>query len=93
MKPPLFRLAAGLLVLLAVGVRSLEWPLVFPGDGRVWLDPFDGAYRAGWEPQQILDAIRDKQARNEARTWPDWRTAPRDKAIEHVRGGALRGDQ
>jgi dolichyl-diphosphooligosaccharide--protein glycosyltransferase len=46
MNPHLFRLAAGLLVLLAVGVRSLEWPLVFPGDGRVWLDPFDGAYRA-----------------------------------------------
>ncbi len=29
--------------------------------------------------------ILDKQARNEARTWPDWRAADRDKAIEHIR--------
>lgn len=26
-----------------------------------------------------------KQTRNEARDWPDWRTASPDKAIEHVR--------
>lgn len=26
-----------------------------------------------------------KQARNERRDWPDWRTADPDKAIEHVR--------
>jgi len=26
-----------------------------------------------------------KQDRNELRDWPDWRTAPADKAIEHVR--------
>ena len=30
-------------------------------------------------------AIKAKQARNEARTWPDWRTASPDKAIEHDR--------
>ena len=30
-------------------------------------------------------AIVAKQARNEARTWPDWRTAPLDRAIEHDR--------
>lgn len=30
--------------------------------------------------------IVGKQTRNEARNWPDWRTADRDKAIEHVRG-------
>lgn len=29
--------------------------------------------------------ILDKQTRNEARSWPDWRTAPADKAIEHDR--------
>lgn len=29
--------------------------------------------------------ILAKQSRNEARTWPDWRTADRNKAIEHVR--------
>ncbi len=35
-----------MLVLLALAARSLDWPLVFPGDGQVWLDPFDGAYHA-----------------------------------------------
>lgn len=31
--------------------------------------------------------IRAKQSKNEARTWPDWRTADKGKAIEHVRTG------
>ena len=44
--PLLFRGAAALLVLLAVGVRSLEWAPILPGDGSVWLLPFDGAYHA-----------------------------------------------
>lgn len=29
--------------------------------------------------------IRGKQTRNEARQWPDWRTASADSAIEHVK--------
>lgn len=50
----------------------------------------DGAWRAGHTPEEIAQAIADKQARNEARQWPDWRTAEIGKAIEHVRqsGGA-----
>lgn len=32
--------------------------------------------------------IEVKQARNEARDWPDWRTMSADKAIEHIRGAA-----
>lgn len=31
-------------------------------------------------------AILTKQQKNERRDWPDWRTAPVGKAIEHVRG-------
>lgn len=62
-----------------------------PTDVTEWVDviilAFDGAWRAGWEPQQIIDAIKAKQARNEARTWPDWRTAAPDKAIEHLTEG------
>jgi hypothetical protein len=54
-----------------------------------WVDviilAIDGAWRCGADPQAILDAIRDKQAINESRVWPDWRTAPRDRAIEHDR--------
>ena len=60
-----------------------------PTDLSEWVDViilgFDGAWRAGHEPQAIIDAIKAKQARNEARTWPDWRTADSDKAIEHDR--------
>lgn len=54
-----------------------------------WVDlvilAFDGALRSGADPQEILDAVRDKQVRNEARRWPDWRTMSEDEAIEHVR--------
>lgn len=59
-----------------------------------WVDiiilAFDGAWRAGHEPQAIIDAVKAKQAKNEARDWPDWRGVPADQAIEHVRvaGGA-----
>lgn len=60
-----------------------------PTDVEEWVDvlilAFDGAWRAGWEPQQIIDAIKAKQAKNEAREWPDWRTMSQDHAIEHVR--------
>lgn len=54
-----------------------------------WFDvvilAFDGAWRAGWLPQEIIDGIVAKQTKNEGRVWPDWRTADPDKAIEHDR--------
>lgn len=60
-----------------------------PDDLSEWVDvvilALDGAWRAGHEPQQIIDAIVAKQARNEARVWPDWRTADPNRAIEHDR--------
>lgn len=60
-----------------------------PLDLSEWVDvlilAFDGAWRAGWQPQEIIDAIRAKQTKNEGRSWPDWRTAPPDTAIEHIR--------
>lgn len=60
-----------------------------PDDIEEWVDlillALDGAWRAGFEPQQIVEGIDAKQAKNEARDWPDWRTADPDKAIEHVR--------
>lgn len=34
--------------------------------------------------QLVVAAIHAKQNKNEARNWPDWRTADPDKAIEHV---------
>ena len=60
-----------------------------PLDLGEWVDviilALDGAWRAGQEPQQIIDAIKAKQAKNESRDWPDWRLMPEDRAIEHVR--------
>jgi protein-tyrosine-phosphatase len=60
-----------------------------PADLMEWVDvillALDGAWRAGHEPAAIAAGIAAKQARNEGRQWPDWRTADPDKAIEHVR--------
>jgi hypothetical protein len=56
-----------------------------------WIDvatlALDGAWRAGYSPDQIIAEILANQDGNEARTWPDWRTANPDKAIEHDRTG------
>ena len=60
-----------------------------PGDLKEWIDvvilALDGAWRAGYQPQQIIDGLVAKQTKNEARAWPDWRTVPEGKAIEHDR--------
>lgn len=59
--------------------------------GFEWIDviilAFDGALRAGHEPGVIIQQMIDKQAKNERRDWPDWRTMSEDEAIEHIRGG------
>lgn len=64
-----------------------------PDDLTEWADiiilALDGAQRTGAEPQAIIDAVKAKQAKNEARTWPDWRTADPSKAIEHDRTGEV----
>lgn len=60
-----------------------------PHDLGEWVDviilALDGAWRSGHGPQQIIDAIVAKQARNERRVWPNWRSATPGKAIEHDR--------
>ncbi|MCB2412368.1 DUF550 domain-containing protein [Demequina sp. TTPB684] len=54
-----------------------------------WVDviilALDGALRTGVPAQEVLDAVLAKQQHNEAREWPNWRTQPKDRAIEHVR--------
>lgn len=56
-----------------------------------WIDVvilgLDGCWRSGVSPDEIIAALVHKQAKNEARKWPDWRTMPADKAIEHDRTG------
>lgn len=52
-----------------------------------WVDvillALDGAWRCGATPTEICQGIAKKQKINEKRKWPDWRTADKDKAIEH----------
>lgn len=63
-----------------------------PTDLSEWVDviilAMDGAWRsAGADGKTLAAALVAKMDKNKARTWPDWRTAPRDKAIEHDRSG------
>lgn len=55
-----------------------------------WVDvillALDGAWRSGATPAEVCAGIDRKLTVNENRLWPDWRTADRGKAIEHVRG-------
>lgn len=77
------------------------------GESAEWVDviilALDGltrrlAYCNGERRDPVLVAelacnmIEGKQTRNEARDWPDWRTAEHGKAIEHVRQGSQETD-
>jgi len=70
------------------------------GESSEWVDvvilALDGltrrlAYCNGTrhEPEQVAEMacniILGKQSKNEAREWPDWRSVPEGKAIEHIR--------
>ena len=69
--------------------KELDEVVESGGDLSEWVDviilALDGAWRSGAEPHEIIAAVKAKQARNEARTWPDWRTQSADRAIEHDR--------
>lgn len=69
-------------------VKELHEVLATPHDLVEWIDvvilAFDGAWRAGYTPEQIVAALVAKQTKNEGRKWPDWRTAG-PGAIEHIR--------
>jgi hypothetical protein len=70
------------------------------GSSSEWVDlvilSLDGLTRQLWSASNYnktadeiaewaCDIIRGKQGRNELRSWPDWRQAAPDKAIEHDR--------
>lgn len=63
-----------------------------PADLTEWADcallVFDAALRAGHSPASIANAIRDKQTRNEARQWPDWREGDASKGVRHIKEAA-----
>jgi hypothetical protein len=69
--------------------KELAEILAAPTDLMEWVDvillAIDGAWRAGFSPEQIAVGLAQKQTRNESRKWPDWRTAELGKAIEHIK--------
>ena len=62
-----------------------------PHDLSEWVDvvilAMDGFWRHGGTAKDLMPALLAKQAKNMARTWPDWRTRSEDQAIEHDRSG------
>lgn len=60
-----------------------------PADLEEWVDvvilALGGAMRAGYSAEQVAAAIEAKQAKNEARKWPDWRESDIDRPILHVK--------
>jgi len=64
-----------------------------PSDIMEWIDivilAIDGAWRQGYSPEEISGALSDKMMLNQHRNWPDWRSMPANKAIEHARGQAI----
>ena len=79
---------AGVLDHIRKELREIE---ADPADTEEWIDVIllccDGARRAGATPEKIIETLVAKQTKNEGRKWPDWRTVPIDKAIEHDRTG------
>jgi hypothetical protein len=62
-----------------------------PLDLEEWIDvvilALDGAWRTGANAEAIVAMLEQKQKKNFSRRFPDWRTAPPGKAIEHIRDG------
>lgn len=69
--------------------KELDEILENPTDLEEWIDViilgFDGAWRAGYKPWQIIQCLTAKQQKNEHRDWPDWRDAEPGSAIEHIK--------
>jgi len=60
-----------------------------PTDTTEWVDivllAFDGAFRNGASPEDVISALVNKQFINKKRTWPDWRLVPEGQPIKHVK--------
>lgn len=78
--------AAGIVAHIRKELLEIE---AAPTDLSEWIDvailAFDGAWRTGATPTEIIEALVAKQARNEARSWPPLSEQSEDKATEHDR--------
>ena len=70
--------------------KELEEIETDPQDLSEWIDVvilgLDGAWRSGHSPEEIIEALHKKWAKNRMRKWPDWQTASEDSPIEHIKG-------
>lgn len=65
--------------------RLKEWiDVILLGLDGAWRSQIETGLPKSWVISLIVEALEKKQTRNENRTWPDWRTMPTDKAIEHL---------
>jgi hypothetical protein len=78
--------AAGVIAHIRKELEEIE---ANPRDLEEWIDvvllAFDGAWRAGFEPESIASAFHDKWTTVTRRKWPDWRDVEAGKPIEHLR--------
>lgn len=62
-----------------------------PDDLEEWVDVmilgFDGAWRTGHSPTEILEAYERKMNKNFARKWPKYEQGSEDQAILHTKEG------
>lgn len=69
---------------------AAEWVdiVILALDGLTRRLAFSTSDNARRDPNQVAqmacNMIEEKQTKNEARSWPDWRTAEKNKAIEHI---------
>ena len=68
-------------------IRSeLDEILAAPDDLEEWIDviilAFDGAWRTGHSPREIITTLRDKQLKNIKRQWPNLKD--KDVPVEHI---------
>ncbi len=75
----------------AANGEAAEWVdvVILALDGLTRRLAYCGSDDVRRDPQFVAvtacNMIEGKQTRNEGRAWPDWRTAPKGKAIEHVK--------
>lgn len=69
--------------------KEIEEVRAAPHDLEEWVDivflAFDGMWRQGYSPEEIMAMMRTKQAKNFARKWPA--PPPQDEPSFHVEGG------
>lgn len=83
---------AGLIDHIRKELKEIEVDLVSGHEYGVikeWIDVFiltcDALSRHGFDGEDIMDWVNLKFEENQDRKWPDWRTVPEGKAIEHIR--------